>query len=286
MDFFLGNTGIKYVHNIIRIKPKDRFFSTFTPSKFVLMKIVLVGSGNVATVLGRVISGAGHTILQVISRTSTHAKILADELNAVAGDYTVAVDPSADMVIVAITDGALQLTLPPISRDVFVVHTAGSVSKEVLAKTSDRYGVMYPLQSLRKEMGHVPEIPLLVDANTIPILRELEAFASTLSSNVARANDEERLKLHTAAVIVSNFTNHLYAMAEDFCKKEHVDFHALVPLIIETAKRTAVVSPSAVQTGPAVRKDIITLDKHLRLLTNHPKLRTTYLRLTDSIMNG
>mgnify|MGYP000511752771 CR=1 FL=1 len=40
-----------------------------------------------------------------------------------------------------------------------------------------------------------------------------------------------------------------------------------------------------VQTGPAERKDVITLDKHLRLLTAHPKLRTLYLRMTDSIMN-
>ncbi|MFN0080883.1 MAG: DUF2520 domain-containing protein, partial [Ferruginibacter sp.] len=41
-----------------------------------------------------------------------------------------------------------------------------------------------------------------------------------------------------------------------------------------------------VQTGPANRGDITTLDKHLRLLSEHPKLRTLYMRLTDGIMNG
>jgi predicted short-subunit dehydrogenase-like oxidoreductase (DUF2520 family) len=102
---------------------------------------------------------------------------------------------------------------------------------------------------------------------------------------VQRTTDEERLKLHTAAVIVSNFTNHLYAIAEDFCKSEHIDFNLLKPLILETAQRIMNMSPADVQTGPAVRKDIQTLDKHLRLLVNHPKLRTTYLRLSDSIMN-
>jgi predicted short-subunit dehydrogenase-like oxidoreductase (DUF2520 family) len=100
-----------------------------------------------------------------------------------------------------------------------------------------------------------------------------------------QARDEERLKLHTAAVIVSNFTNHLYSLAEEFCSNEKVEFNMLKPLIIETAQRIMHESPSKVQTGPAVRKDIQTLDKHLRLLTNYPKLRTTYLRLTDSIMN-
>jgi predicted short-subunit dehydrogenase-like oxidoreductase (DUF2520 family) len=102
---------------------------------------------------------------------------------------------------------------------------------------------------------------------------------------VQRTPDEDRLKLHVAAVIVSNFTNHLYAIAEEYCHKESVDFNMLKPLILETAQRIEHISPAAVQTGPAVRKDIHTLDKHLRLLTNHQKLRTTYLRLTDSIMN-
>ena len=113
----------------------------------------------------------------------------------------------------------------------------------------------------------------------------LEEFARTLSGSVKRTNDEERLKLHTAAVIVSNFTNHLYAIAEDFCKQEQVSFDLLKPLILETANQDHAYFPADVQTGPAVRKDIQTLDKHLRLLHNYPKLRTTYLRLTDSIMN-
>ena len=59
----------------------------------------------------------------------------------------------------------------------------------------------------------------------------------------------------------------------------------LVPLIRETANRTATHSPAAVQTGPAVRNDIYTLDKHLRLLANYPKLKYVYLKLTESIMN-
>jgi hypothetical protein len=111
------------------------------------------------------------------------------------------------------------------------------------------------------------------------------SFAKELSPKVEIAGDEERLKLHVAAVIVSNFTNHLYAIAEAYCIEEKIDFDMLKPLIGETALRIRTISPAAVQTGPAVRKDIHTLDKHLRLLVNHPKLRTTYLRLTDSIMN-
>ena len=44
------------------------------------MKVVLVGSGNVATVLGKVIHNAGHEIVQVLSRNENHAKELAKEM--------------------------------------------------------------------------------------------------------------------------------------------------------------------------------------------------------------
>jgi predicted short-subunit dehydrogenase-like oxidoreductase (DUF2520 family) len=114
----------------------------------------------------------------------------------------------------------------------------------------------------------------------------VEDFAQTISGTVAKAGDVERLKLHVAAVVVSNFTNHLYALAEDFCKKENIDFKLLAPLIKETAQRVEAHSPASVQTGPALRNDVFTLDKHLRLLSNHPKLKYIYLKLTDSIMKG
>lgn len=250
------------------------------------MKIVLIGSGNVATILGRLIQQKDHQVIQVTSRNMAHAKDLADELKCSYTDYNGEEDKSADLYIVAVSDMAINECVQHYNiPDKLVVHTAGSVSKDVLKNSAYNYGVLYPLQSLRKEMHSIPEIPFLVDGNNEMVVKAIYEFAMTLSPDVQVIHDEERLKLHAAAVIVSNFTNHLYAIAEDFCKKEHVSFDLLKPLILETAARIKDQSPGAVQTGPAARKDIHTLDKHLRLLSNHPKLRTTYLRLTDSIMN-
>ncbi|HRD56744.1 MAG TPA: DUF2520 domain-containing protein [Ferruginibacter sp.] len=251
------------------------------------MKISLIGSGNVASVLGRLIVKSGHhNISQVISRDLEHAQQLAQELGAAAGDFSSVADQSADLFIIAISDTALESFF--VKGDIqkkCVVHTAGSVGIDILAQYSNFYGVLYPLQSLRKEIKEVPTIPFLVDGNNQESLNYIETFAKSISPIVSRSTDEERLKLHAAAVIVSNFTNHLYSIAEDFCQKENVPFETLKPLILETANRIQEFSPAKVQTGPAIRKDIHTLDKHLRLFTAHPKLRTMYLRLTDSIMN-
>lgn len=251
------------------------------------MKIALVGSGNVATVLGRLIlKDPQHSVCQVISRDIAHARTLADELGAVAGDFSHKPDTSADLFIIAISDSALEnFFVEGNLHDKCVVHTAGSVGIDILSRYSNYYGVLYPLQSLRKEVSEIPEIPFLINGNCDEATHYIEAFARSISTSVERSTDEERLKLHAAAVIVSNFTNHLYSIAEEYCNKENVPFNMLKPLIAETALRLKHFSPSQVQTGPAIRKDIHTLDKHLRLFTAHPRLRTMYLRLTDSIMN-
>ena len=251
------------------------------------MRVVIIGSGNVASVLGRLIKQKGHEIVQVISRNAVHAQVLASELQCPSSDNNSSVDMSAELYLVAVNDGALyELNKSFHLGNKLILHTAGSVPIEILKDISVNYGVLYPLQSLRREMDYSSDIPFLIDGNTAETITLTEDFAKTISGTVAKASDEERLKLHVAAVVVSNFTNHLYALAEDFCKIENVDFKLLAPLIKETAERVATHSPASVQTGPALRNDIFTLDKHLRLLSNHPKLKYIYLKLTDSIMKG
>jgi len=250
------------------------------------MKIVIIGSGNVATALGRLFVKNNHEIIQVVSRNVDHAKVLANELNCPFIDDSGIIDRSADLYLIAISDGALYSLNNKIHLEKkLVLHTAGSVPKNVLKDISVNYGVLYPLQSLRKEVNSQNDIPFLIDGSSEETLTMIEDFAKSISMNVEKASDDKRLKLHVAAVVVSNFTNHLFALAEDFCSKENIDFKLLAPLIKETADRTATLSPAEMQTGPAVRNDVFTLDKHLQLLANHPKLKYVYLKLTDSIIN-
>jgi predicted short-subunit dehydrogenase-like oxidoreductase (DUF2520 family) len=255
--------------------------------KLTLMKISIVGSGNVATVLARLAVQKGHTIHQIISRNIEDRKILAKEVDATYIFAKDQVDTNIDLAIVAIADNALPEGIADLQfGDVPVVHTAGAVSMHELAKNSSNVGVLYPLQSLRKEMETIPPIPFLIEANNDGTLYIVQTFALSLSDNVKIETEEKRFRLHTAAVIVSNFTNYLYGVAETFCKEESIDFNLLKPLIKETATRIEHNSPIDVQTGPAKRGDIITLSKHLRLLEAHPKLRVLYTRMTDGIMNG
>lgn len=249
------------------------------------MKVVILGSGNAATVLSELIKKGGHKIVQVVSRNEAHAKELASSFNATTASLKVPRFAEADIYIIALHDAVLDhIENIPALKGKFVVHTAGSISINALKSCSDTYGVLYPLQSLSKSTDYIPEVPFLVDGNNQEVLHKVLGFAKTLSSNVIEANDAERLNYHVCAVFVNNFTNHLFAIAEKFCEKERIEFKNLLPLINETIRRTATISPSLTQTGPAIRNDTFTLNRHLQALSGNPEMRYLYLKLTESII--
>ena len=249
------------------------------------MDIVIIGSGNVATVLGRKFKAAGHTIIQVISRNAKAATQLAYELDTESTNYFSVVNKTADVYIVAVSDDAIETVIADIKLPGKVIaHTAASVPKEILQNVSNHFGVFYPLQTLSKEANRLPDTPLFVEGNDEKANSVLTKLAQSISpEHVIKATEGEREKIHVAAVVVNNFTNHLYALAEDYCKKEGLNFKELIPLIQETVERLKTTPPSETQTGPAVRNDLDTINKHIVLLEKHPRLKKVYEALTESI---
>lgn len=251
------------------------------------MKVVIIGAGNVATVLGRKIMAAGHEVLQVFARNIQDMQRLADTLHCEAVSRVEQLHAGANIYLLAITDRAIasvMAELPPLEG--MVVHTAGSVGMDVLKINAKSYGILYPLQSLARGKEEYDDIPLLIDSNTQGGQEMLFQFALTLSAVVQQANDEMRLKLHLAAVVVNNFTNQLYALCADYCETENVPFRLLLPLIHETTERLNQFDPREVQTGPARRGDRQTIDRHLQLLKSHSELSEIYTVMTRSIIKS
>lgn len=251
------------------------------------MNIAIIGTGNIAHVLGRKIVQGGHDIIQVAGRNAANAGALGALLHAQAVSEFSHIVADADLYIIAVADAALAdiESWFPVNKNGIIVHTAGSMSKGILKKTARRYGVLYPLQSLRSNSAVIPEIPFLIDADSPDTLQSIQQFASTLSGRVLYADDEMRLKLHTAAVIVNNFTNHLYTLTQDLCMKEALDFSLLLPLLQETVSRLGQYPARLMQTGPAIRNDEATIAKHLSVLEPYPELLKIYQVLSNSIQN-
>jgi predicted short-subunit dehydrogenase-like oxidoreductase (DUF2520 family) len=246
----------------------------------------MIGSGNAGTVVGKLLKNAGHAVIQVFSRNYLQAKTLAEELGAAAVSKAGEISKQADVYIVAIADDELSMIKNwLVVDDQLIVHTAGSVSIDVLKGSSNNFGVLYPLQTLRKEVKVITDIPFLVDGNTENSRQLIFSLGRSISENVQFADDAVRKKLHLAAVMINNFPNHLFALTEAYCIKEEVDFKLLWPLISEGALRIRQYSPSELQTGPAIRNDRETIEKQVILLQQYPELLKIYMLFTESILS-
>ena len=123
------------------------------------MNIVLIGSGNVATVLGRKSLAAGHRIVQVYSRNADHANVLAIRLGTTSTSYISSIERKADLMIIALRDDAVGYLVQELGEvRSILVHTAGALSINEVRGSNKSFGVVYPLQSLRKEIEILPVI--------------------------------------------------------------------------------------------------------------------------------
>jgi len=251
------------------------------------MNIVILGSGNIATHLGRAFKMAGQHISQVWSRDISHASALADTLAAEPIDNMFDLDRSADLFIIAVKDEAIrELALDLKLSDQLLVHTAGSTGLSALEGASTRIGVFYPLQTFSKiKSVEFRQIPIIIEANSPEVLASIRAIADRLSEKVIELSSEQRKTLHVAAVFACNFTNHLFGLAQELLEEKGLDYELLKPLIQETLNKIKMNDPVSVQTGPAIREDQATINAHLQLLKDNPDLSELYTKLSQSIVN-
>lgn len=251
------------------------------------MNVSLVGSGNVATHLGRALVKAGHNVLGIYSRTEASASRLAAELAAKVCSSPDEL-PESEMYVISVSDDAIPETIKrlcTLQTDAIFVHTAGSVPMSVFEGFERHYGVVYPLQTLSKQRPvDFSRVPLFVEASDDATRFRLLEICDGLSCNVVEMDSETRRKMHLSAVFACNFVNHLYALGERMLEENGLPFELLLPLIDETAAKVHHLSPRRAQTGPAVRGDKKVMERQEQLLED-VTLRKLYRLMSESIEN-
>lgn len=246
--------------------------------------VVFIGSGNVATHLAQALSGAGHRVLQVYSRSIENAKLLAEKHHAAYTDNLSEINREANLYIFAVKDDVLSEVAAqmPYTSGVWV-HTAGSLPFDVLGCREKYYGVLYPLQTFSKGRElNFAGIPIFVEGDNPKTVSFLQEIGQSISSKVSVLSSEKRKYLHLAAVFACNFTNHMYVLASDIVESEGMTFDVLHALISETAAKAKVMNPTDAQTGPAVRFDKAVMQNHLQLLSDEYQ-REIYTLLSENI---
>ncbi len=246
-----------------------------------MLSVVVLGSGNVAQHLIKALSGLPQVAL--LQAWARHPEKLTHLLPAcnITGDIGALAE--ADVYIISVTDDAITEVweqLPFANK--LVVHTSGSTGIDGLTP-KNRRGVFYPLQTFSKNKEvDFSTIPLCLESEFADDYAVLEQLAHSLSHSVYKIDSAQRQALHVAAVFTSNFVNHMYALGSKICTENNIPFDILKPLIIEVADKINYLTPAEAQTGPAVRNDTQTIQRHLNFLED-ARLKDIYTLLTYSI---
>lgn len=248
-----------------------------------MIKVVIIGSGNVAQHLIKVMQTAANVnLVQVFARNKNSVNHLVT-YDKITSDYNAIKE--ADVYIISVSDNAIAevaKNLPFQNR--LVVHTSGTSELSVL-DDKNRKGVFYPLQTFSKSKEiDFSSIPICLEAENEEDFKTLQSLSQNISEKVFAISSEQRKSLHVAAVFVCNFVNHMYTIGNQICEEHNVPFEVLQPLIMETAQKISTLKPEEAQTGPAFRNDTKTINKHLEFLqeSNYQEL---YKLLTQSIQN-
>ena len=249
------------------------------------MRIVIIGSGNVATHLAKAFAKENE-VLQIYSKSIANAQLLANAIDgARATDNIKELVPNADLYVISVKDDAIETIVNNVTFDSGLwVHTSGSVTIDILKTKFGRCGVLYPLQTFSRDMDiDISNVPFFIEGCDNITHQEIEKIAQTISNNTHAANSVQRKQLHIAAVFGCNFVNHMWAIADEILVKAGYSFDILTPLIEATLNKATIISPQKGQTGPARRGDMAIINSHQQMLPlNHAYL---YHTISNSIIS-
>lgn len=250
------------------------------------MIYTLIGTGNMAWFLATRFQDAGFICSGVYGRNSAAAAELATFLQTDSYSLSAA-KAYGDCCVLAVSDYAVAaiaktLRLPP---DTTVIHTAGSLSLDSLPQLHK--AVLWPVYSIRK--NNLPAkgtlIPIAVEAATAKAAEIVSQLAYAISEEVAKVNSMQRAWLHLAAVIGNNFTTHLMTICHAICEAQQLPDTMIHPILQQTLEQIlSGMYPGKLQTGPAQRRDMATLDRHFALLQANPQWQTLYAAISASIL--
>lgn len=248
-----------------------------------------IGAGNVAFRLSIAFHLSGHTVECICNRSAEKAEQVVRALkrhrSKAFATNRIEDIPDSDIIVIAVSDDAIDETAALLkNRKSLIVHTSGAVPMSVLRQTGGNYGVFYPLMTLSRNKDlDIRMIPFLIEACGPEGEAKLTELVRSLKAEYKICDSRKRLQMHAAAVFATNFINHLLGLAYDISCP---DFTLLLPCAIETVRKAFLQKPQSAQTGPARRKDLQTIEKHLKLLESAGKEDAVqvYRLLTRQIM--
>ncbi|MCG9900217.1 MAG: DUF2520 domain-containing protein [Hydrotalea sp.] len=247
-------------------------------------KLVILGTGNVAHALTQVLRDSGRTILQVWGRNEEAAKKLGNMLHVSFTSEMDELDPNADAYIICVKDDAIASVAAqfPFANKP-LIHTAGTISVDVLSASSRFPAVWWIMQSIQKNTA-LYGAPSILDFKEKEMAEPLHDLAGVLRGEVVELNVDQRKKLHVTAVMLANFSQYLGGRVIEFAEKNQLPTHLLYPIMRNVLHQVMEGQGLEHLTGPARRNDKHVMQQQMDLLGNETDLKILYKVFSEQIV--
>ena len=261
------------------------------------LRVALAGAGSVGTAVASLLQGAGHQIVGISSKSLGSVR-RAERLLAVdAARPFEELARDVDLVLIGAVDVAIGRVAgdigPALSPDAVVWHFAGSLGPDAVTSVlpGAHVAAAHPVQACPDVATAIARLPGSVWGVT-STSGDIQGWSEgliegDLAGSVVEVDGADRALWHAAAVATSNGIAALLAAGESilsslgFVNPERI----LGPLAAGTVSNAREGGGGAATlTGPVVRGEVRTIERHLEALRANPALREAYVQVARTVL--
>lgn len=245
----------------------------------------MIGAGAVGRSIALALFKGGASISGVFSRHTHSARALAKKVQAEEFGTLNSLTHLGSVVILCVPETEIRTIARIIAKKQqslkgkLFVHTSGSrTSSELLpVKTKGAtVGSFHPMQTFpQKKAAVFNNIWIALEGDRSAVNRSKQ-LAKILGANTFVISKEAKVQYHICGVFASNYLVTLMSVIEHISTNADIPkanvWRIFRPIIDQTIDNVVALSPKKALTGPIVRGDLETVQRHIRALSQK-KLR-------------
>lgn len=267
------------------------------------LRIALIGAGNLASALASSLHQAGFVIEQVVSRAAgaslQRAKRLAVEVNASAtflGRDRSKINIHADVVWFCVPDGAIAGVAKSLATAIdwtgkVALHSSGALTSAelaVLRKHGAALGSAHPMMTfVRGSRPTLAGVPFAIEGDRKAV-QAARAIVNNLRGESYSIRAEDKAAYHAWGTFASPLFTALLATSEQvaLCAglKRSAARRRMLPILKQTLANYEALGAAGAFSGPIVRGDVNTAEKHLTVLREVPMTQQVYVALARAAL--
>ncbi len=251
-----------------------------------------IGAGRVGSALSRLFHLHSFNISSIIDTDIAKARNCQKECGAWTSSNNIEkIDHETTIIFIAVPDDAVEeigLALAEINRlnsDAVVAHTSGVLSSDVLLPLKKKKILtcsFHPCFSFTENSkGNLENIPIALEGDSNGCSR-LEKLARAIGAKPFFISKHDKLLYHTGCTVASNYLVALMAVVQKILGRmeQSKDIEIVLPMVHATLDNIEKAGVDHALTGPILRGDIKTIEKHLETLKElDPELASSYVAL-------